>query len=497
MVSHVVNLNAFLRLPSNNNALMSFCSRIVASAHTIRAWGVHVIPWRQSTLALFGCYLSACSGGGFQATTTGLSSGTTLPSVAGPGTTQPPVMVENNVFCAGDGVTDDFKCLSDAISNAGKTNNLLVLQKGKTYLTQNVLAMPDNVQFNGNGATLIAGKISAGGSLLKINGKNVVVRNLNLKSLQNINAAIEFGFNVQDAKILSNNVTGFFSNGIYLGGKGQSNILIDGNKIDGGKDRAKGSIIYGILLNSLNLGISVADYPHHITISNNTVLNVTADAIEINSPVHAMAPQGSTREGVAANNIVISNNTLSAPYAGSPGAGMCIGIAGAFEVMVSGNKMSECKWQGIHIEDRSYNVTLELNTIQNIIAAPGSLYSPCIYAMNSKNVKILNNNLSQCFNSGIYLVWNAEGMNESFTIAGNRISSNTETHIKIVGDGKTRLNMIIGDASNNRSNDNVFSGSVREHVMACDPSVRGSNIAFASKRTDDVGGNGGTCTKIY
>lgn len=319
-----------------------------------------------------------------------------------------------------------------------------------TYRITAPIRIGSNTTLNGRGSTILS---SSPIGILIVSGTGSTVRNLKIESLEAATSArdrvaVTVAPGTSGLLFQGNRISGYFGTGIAIAGGRQHDIKIVKNTIDPGN----GKIGFGILVNAIKLGEDPAAYQHDILILSNTVTNVSADAVEINSPI-------GKRPGYPAtiSHIVIQNNVLSAPNSGQAAAGFCVGIAGVYRAKISGNQMSNCKWQGVHIEDNSSQIDVLNNTIRRTIGPTGSQtawkkYSSGIFSLNSNNIRILGNTVSDARDNGIEMGYNPQGMNSNVTIAGNAVTNSGNAGIIFSGSPNADVGSVIGAAEGYSTN---------------------------------------------
>ena len=312
------------------------------------------------------------------------------------------------VNCAGDGVRDDFACLNNAINGSAGAATI-VFPPNKNYYISQGIGISSNKTLIGNVNTRI---FTAGSSnyVFNIQNPGVTINGLWLdyRGTPGWWGPIHIGSNASHV-IISNNkftATGSIAAGIFIEGTNVSNIAITNNNINniGG---------YGILANETYFGPDPTQYISGLTITNNTITGVAADAIEINSPVQ----NGSHTPGVAISNVTISGNTLSAPNSGSLSAGFCIGMAGVSTGIIANNNMTNCSLQGIHIEDYAQNIDIISNTISNTLR-----YDAISVLTYANHVNIYNNKINNSAGNGILINWDGTFFENYVNVSGNNIS---------------------------------------------------------------------------
>jgi parallel beta-helix repeat protein len=364
--------------------------------------------------------------------------------------------------CVGDGVTDDTDCLQRAVPAQGQ----LALPAGKTFLISRSIIISDSTTLDGNGSTITA---TTPIQMIRLRGDGAKVQNLTLTSTGPKGAqGIAIDPSASNVAIVNNVIKGNFLFAIIFGSINQHDIVIDHNTI---QPAPNGLMNYGILVNPPALMRGVGAPPRKITIKNNTITDVSSDAIEINSPSHQA---GQDR---AASDIVITNNVLSAPnHKATVYSGFCIGLAGTQNVQVTGNRIFDCKWQGIHVEDGSSNVTIVNNTISHVIGPvpPETTWgrnSSGILLINSSDVRIFGNTIDRAHNAGIDLVWNRIGTNQNVSIAGNVVKRSGDFGIRVSGPPMWDKNIAVGATAGYGANQ--VTGSQTADYSSCTV-VRGS-----------------------
>lgn len=364
-----------------------------------------------------------------------------------------------DINCAGDGKTDDTDCLQHAIDSRPEVQ----LSSGRTFLVSRSIVVTGPKQLDGNGATITTDERIP---VVTISGSNVKVHNLTVGSRTNIRAeGIVLADGASNIELRDDRVVGKFRVGILFGGPNEHDITILNSTIAPGVD---GRIGYGLLINPSRMARTGGSPPRALIIKNNTITDVWGDAIEINSP-----------PPVAASNVLIEGNTLSAPFHPSGTAGFCIGLAGTTNVRIVGNKLSRCKWQGMHIEHDASGIVIQNNTIDGTIGRVGnetawSRNSSGILLLNTNNIKIYGNRINNTANAGIDLAWNPKGANSNITIAGNIVTNAGDYGIRVGGPAARTLGVVVGAADGYQGN--LISGSKVADFVGCSSSIRGSDV---------------------
>lgn len=246
--------------------------------------------------------------------------------------------------CKGDGVSDDTTCLQSAL-DATLGPRQVSLPSGKTYMISKRLSLSSNLTLDGNNSRIVL-KIPE--IMLYLSGSNIQVKNIALdyQATSGFSGVIDFARNTNSVTISGVHISGAKAiAGVHINNPGLHDITIQDSIIE--------NTIYGILTNTTNFSSSelrvLSNHPYNLIFQRNQILNVSGDGVEINSPIFNYTPYNSGILGVAAHDIQITSNTITAPNSNSAVAGFCIGIAGANKVNVVGNSVSNCKWQFVHI----------------------------------------------------------------------------------------------------------------------------------------------------
>lgn len=336
---------------------------------------------------------------------------------------------------------------------------VVALEAGRTYRVGKPLNVGPDTQIKGEGATLLTDHPLR--FVIQIRGDNVEIRDLKIHSTASFDrsrVAIMVARGASGLRLFGNQVSGFFGTAVMISGGGQRAIHIQGNRID----PAGGKIGYGVLVTAVALGPSVS-YPRDIDISSNTIVNVSADAIEINSPIGERRGYPAT-----ASNIIINDNVLSAPNSDNR-VGFCIGLAGVYSVNIVENKMSNCRWQGIHIEDKSSKINIINNNINTVIGPEAGQSqwgrnSSGILVLNSSDVKILGNTISGARHNGIDIGYNPKGLNREIIVAGNLVLNPGRVGVVFSGP-KVDIKSVIGGFGD--YSENVIEGAGEADFVGC------------------------------
>lgn len=350
--------------------------------------------------------------------------------------------------CKGDGIQDDTACLQSAMYEAVKTGTL-VLSKNKTFLITSQLSVPGNLFVNGNGSRIV---MKYRRPMVLIQGSNITLRNTIFEyqgpeSVTIINFAADVAnVTIRGCKIVGRNALA----AIYMNNPRIHSVYIQDNSIQ--------DVKYGILTDTTkwprqDLPI-LRNHPYDIVIKDNRILNVGGDGIEINSAVRTYVPYNSGIPGVAAHDIKITGNRITAPNSSHIGAGFCIGLAGAFNVLISGNQISDCKWQFIHIEDTAHNITIIDNEMWTLIGnkptdAEGWYSGRAgILVMDSTKVNILRNSIFGTIDAGIDILYDGKRYNSEVAVSENSIHNTGAACVSVGGPAGVDIKTWIGPVPN-------------------------------------------------
>jgi hypothetical protein len=194
-------------------------------------------------------------------------------------------------------------------------------------------------------------------------------------------------------------------------------ILLDAPDIHGIKitGNAVTDVGYGILQN-----VHAADLTD-VTIDGNSFSNVWADGVELNDPVTVNCC-GIQLTNVRASAVTIRHNNFSIPkHPGSnAGAGFCVGVAGAYDIEISDN---ECvAWnEGIHVEDRAYNIKILRNTVTTD-DKDGHSDQSAIWIIDGQHMAISGNTIKNAVGDGIHLTYDPTHQTSDIEISENKIT---------------------------------------------------------------------------
>lgn len=342
--------------------------------------------------------------------------------------------------CICDGSSDDTECLRDALLKGGEVS----LTANQACTSHRPLTLGNGVSLHGQGAT-VRFDLKEGSTGFEVTGSDVLLSGLKVVYKPNgprqANAVIRLGENVSRVKIANNHIQ---ANATYQGILSEkprtTQITISGNTIE--------NTTYGILANAHHLGQDPEEYQSGWVIEKNRIVENNGDAIEINSPI------GKKRTAeMSMRDFKIIDNELEASGGKTAGAGFCLGVAGLHDAVITGNKMSRCKWQCIHIEDHSGNILVQNNQCFGTTgpkpedktrwAANDS--AGIILLGTVHDVQVLGNEVSDTAGFGIELTGSSR--DHSYTsntvVAGNKITRAGTHAIFIGGDPGVKLDATI------------------------------------------------------
>lgn len=253
----------------------------------------------------------------------------------------------------GDGIADDTKAIQKTINYAANVKTVVIPTGTYKCLTKVNFNQSKTRYIGENGAVLLS---TADDYPFVINGTDISIENIEFKHDNTTTAfRLTLEFLPNASRILVKNCRFSGKNGrININNAGISDITISENFFN--------ECNYGVLINSLSSDIS------RVTISNNHFLNVTGDAVEVNTP---------NVRGTGAKEIVITGNIMKRDLRymlanglslGDPAnqhIGHAIGSAGLSDAIISNNSIDGFYWAGIDLEDESERVVISGNKIKN------------------------------------------------------------------------------------------------------------------------------------
>jgi hypothetical protein len=373
--------------------------------------------------------------------------------------------------CAANGRNDDTACLNSLLARSGYVR----LDAGKTYLINNSLWIPEGAELDGANATITTknAKSKAWLPMLFVTGSNVRIHNLNItsavkatkdKGKSNV-IGINLGSYVSNIDIDSCNFHGTSTAiSIQLSSPGIHDVSITRNQFHGTG--------YAVLTNGRPR--RQAEVVHGLQISQNYIQNVRADGIAINSPVFGNTGTGDP--SLAVYDVEISDNTVQTTIGPRDSAGFCIDIAGGKQVKILRNRLYNCSWQGIHLEDTAQDVEIRDNLIQKVYAPVRGVWKDGlagIWVIRSKRISILNNKIQQSANAGIDIAsWPGQFAKDSrnILISGNTISGAGTYGLRVRGNKGADLELTMGPSSGLTRN--KVQGAANK-ALCIDPQLKG------------------------
>ncbi|WP_426449058.1 right-handed parallel beta-helix repeat-containing protein [Paenibacillus sp. S-38] len=322
----------------------------------------------------------------------------------------------------GDGNRDDTSAITKALRTVEASGGGIVYLPQGAYKISGVLAIGSNTIVRGAGpGTVIFNGNPSNVTMLQINGNHTAVEELVIRyDTPQVGIGIFWAANTLHTRISKCTFTGATAQAVYLDRPGIEHVSVTDCRFDG--------VLYGILTN-LN-----ANDLSDLRINNNHFVNISGDAIEINSPIQMM---GVNREPFdAAYNISIHGNYISCPpeQSSSVNAGFGIGIAGGTYISITGNVIANCRQQGIHIEDNASHINITGNTIHDIGSSPDLGTNSGIYVIHSDYLTISSNTIRKCGDYGIQLDFSMGEQVNEVVLTSNLITECSTGGIRITGD---------------------------------------------------------------
>jgi parallel beta-helix repeat protein len=311
--------------------------------------------------------------------------------------------------CAGDGTTDDADCISSYFERS----SVVELVAGATYRVTRPVVVHAGREVDGHGATILGeGPLL---SVLVIDGSDIRVDSIRIvtHAASNHAVAINIAARAKHVSVTHSRFEGPTSvAALNINAPDVEDVTFDDNTVSDG--------IYGVLTNWQAMRL------RHVQIAHNQMFALSGDGIEINFPV-LVPPHGTGDAMDAPSDIHIFSNTINAPGSQSISAGFCIGIAGAHNVEIRDNTLSQCRWQGIHIEDTAADILIAQNTIADVIGqqpADGKNWAGFrdgILALNSRRITVRGNILSDIPDTGIDFTFDGKTFDAGNTVCGNTL----------------------------------------------------------------------------
>lgn len=284
----------------------------------------------------------------------------------------------------GDGSTDDLAAVRNAYTTAAASGKPLYFPDG-TYLVKTtstfsavINVTTAGVRIIGSGkATLKAHGSSASGiRLIQVGADDVQIDGLGIDPNGVSNGTGVYISGASRTTVRNCRITNPRSGGVHIVG-GVFDLLVTGNQVTGAA--------YGVLANDPATG-------GRWSFTNNVLRGAGSndgDGIEINCPTTGIT------------DVLIADNLISNYQAINQNGGFGIGLANVQRATISGNHVSGCSRNGIHLEDGAADVTITGNTVhdcgnagielQAILDAEGSKYT--------ESVTVTGNTVYKCCQS--------------------------------------------------------------------------------------------------
>jgi hypothetical protein len=322
------------------------------------------------------------------------------------------------------------------VSKGGEVHIRTAYQLGHT------LVIPSNTHITCEaGASLFDNPSGKLGSVLQIKGSGITIEGCDIYA-NSAPVLINFASHSSGISLVRNRLHSFdHAHGVLIDAPDIHGIKINNNTFD--------EVGYGILQN-----VHAADLTD-VTIDGNSFSNVWADAIELNDPVTVNCC-GVQLTDVRASGIAIKHNKFRIPkHADSnAGAGFCVGVAGAHDIDISDN---DCiAWnQGVHIEDRAYNIKIVGNSITTDDHGSNGEQS-AIWIIDGQHMNIARNQIQDAAGDGIHLTFDPTHQASDVEITGNRIAGCGRNGLFIAGGSLGPMNTRIHDNTVSRCAAPVF-----------------------------------------
>lgn len=316
-----------------------------------------------------------------------------------------------------DGRTDDRQALVRAIADASATGGVVEVS-GNCRIVQTgpAIALNGPVTLRGDSdqATLSLDSDSAGASrsLFSISGDGVTLQNLTLQRIANVS-------------------------GVMLELGPLSRLAIDNVLLDGRKDSHPGGDFHGIAI-----GGGPGERIEDVQIRQTTIRNTDYGLLQDNSTTSITdgfivdrslftenefddlefnAPNG-TMTGIQVTNSDFIGNLARDDKAP---AGFGVGLANVQHALIQGNIFTGYRYDPVHIEDRSADVTVDGNTFSDAFTAPLDYASHVFVINGSRDITISNNVFDTSANANaVSCVYLGQGGGEA-PVTGVTITGNT------------------------------------------------------------------------
>lgn len=302
-------------------------------------------PVRTVGVTLLGYYAAQDGGGGaYRYSLTEPAHAGKFQSVDGAWWELAETVVRPEMFGArANGVTDD----TTAINNALEFGPTVLTDQSVYFTATGVVITRDSTSLTGQGTLLMSSSNTSSYSVttgiavvtvLSADGvviSDIIVDSANVATGRGISAADFDGLTIR-------NVAGKNTGQMFIRAGGLVKSLV----VEDCRNPFKG---YGILINDPAAGSSGF-------VATGNIFRGTSsgqsDGIEVNAPTNGF------------NDVVVTGNIVSGMWGNALNAGIGIGFAKVQNAVISGNVISDCENDGIHIEDLSENITIVGNTVE-------------------------------------------------------------------------------------------------------------------------------------
>jgi hypothetical protein len=326
--------------------------------------------------------------------------------------------------------------IDQLVSKGGEVHLRTAYQLGHT------LVIPSNTHITCEaGAVLFDSPAGKLGSVLQVKGSGISIEGCDIYA-NSAGVIINLAAHSSGISLVRNHLHSFdHAHGVLIDAPDIHGVKINNNTFD--------EVGYGILQN-----VHAADLTD-VTVDGNSFSNVWADAIELNDPVTVNCC-GIQLTDVRASGITIKHNKfrVSKHADSNAGAGFCVGVAGAHDIEISDN---DCvAWnQGMHIEDRAYNIKILGNSITTDDHGSNGEQS-AIWIIDGQHMTIAKNQIQDAGGDGIHLTFDPTHQASDVEITGNKIAGCGRNGLFIAGGSLGPMNTRIHDNTVSRCPVPVF-----------------------------------------
>jgi len=292
-----------------------------------------------------------------------------------------------------DGQTDDTEAFRSGIAAMQVGGGTLIIPEGTCLIGGGGIGL-GNVSVRGVGERSVL-TFTGAATIMRIDASNVTFSNVTLVHSGTQNSVL---FLLRDTT-----ATGLTFDHVVLDGQAPTkpNYAM-GMWIESGGEyrniRILNSTFTGFTY-AIGINSNFAGVLDGLTVDASLFHNNYADDVEINTPA------GTGR------NITVTNSTFRDNLAGHERAGFGVGFANVSGVLVKNNTFSGYPIRPIHIEDRSFDITIEGNTMSNGATGLLESHASYIFIVNGANdVRLFNNTIDASANSNpTFCVYAGEG----------------------------------------------------------------------------------------